>query len=39
MPYTSNKHGGDREDLFGVCVGRDVTEADRRETGTGEVES
>ena len=35
---TSDEHGGDREDLLGVGVGRDVAEADRRETGTGEVE-
>ena len=36
--YTSDQHGGDREDLFGIGVGRDVAKADGSETGAGEVQ-
>ena len=36
---TSDKHSGDGEDLLGVGVGRDVAEADRRQTCAGEVQS
>jgi len=37
--FTSDEHRSDGEDLLGVGVGRNVTEADRSETRAGEVQS
>jgi len=36
---TSNEHRSHGEDFLGISVGRDVAEADRSKTGTGEVQS
>ena len=36
---TPDEHGDDGEDLFGVRIGRDISESDARQTRAGEVES
>lgn len=38
ISLTTNQHGADGEDLFRICVGRDVPKPHTREAAEGEVQ-